>query len=122
MTLTGPCLDAEVVARLEHLGESAGEDLVGQLASLFLADAETRVGALRQAIARDDAAAVVRSAHTLSGASANLGATVLARLCATLAADGAVGDLTGGDALLDALEDELGRVRDALGSTARTPC
>jgi hypothetical protein len=117
-----PVLDAEVLARLELLGESAGEDLMGQLAALFLADAGTRVEALRQAIARDDAAAVVRSAHTLSGASANLGATVLARLCATLAADGAVGDLTGGDDLLDALEDELGRVRGALGSSARTPC
>jgi CheY-like chemotaxis protein/HPt (histidine-containing phosphotransfer) domain-containing protein len=117
-----PVLDAEVVARLRRLGESAGEDLMGQLASLFLSDADTRVGALRQAIARDDAAAVVRSAHTLSGASANLGATALARLCATLAADGAVGDLLGGDALLDALEDELDRVRAALASAAPAPC
>jgi hypothetical protein len=117
-----PVMDAEVLARLERLGESAGEDFVGQLAALFLADADKRVGALRKAIARGDAAAVVRSAHTLSGASANLGATALARLCATLAADGSVGDLLGGDALLDALEDELGRVRTALGSTAPASC
>jgi CheY-like chemotaxis protein len=117
-----PVLDADVIARLEHLGASAGEDLMGQLATLFLADAVTRVAALRQAIARDDASAVVRSAHTLSGASANLGATALARLCATLASDGAVGDLSGGDSLLDALEDELGRVREALGSVAPASC
>lgn len=115
-------LDVEVLERLGRLGEASGEDLVGQLATLFLTDAHTRVVALRQAVARDDAAAVVRSAHTLSGASANLGATVLARLCATLAADGAVGDLGGGEALLDALEDELGRVRVALGSAAPAPC
>ncbi|HVA04954.1 MAG TPA: response regulator [Acidimicrobiales bacterium] len=117
-----PVLDAEVVARLEGLGESAGEDLMGQLATLFLADAEARIVGLRQAIVRDDAAAIARSAHTLSGASANLGATALARLCATLAADGAVGDLTGGDELLDALEDEFGRVRSALELPAAAPC
>jgi HPt (histidine-containing phosphotransfer) domain-containing protein len=69
-----------------------------------------------------DAAAVARSAHTLSGASANLGATALARLCATLAAEGAGGDLMGGEALLDALEEELGRVRAAFGSRATAPC
>ena len=95
---------------------------MGQLATLFLADADARIGGLRQAIARDDAAAVVSSADTLSGASANLGATALARLCATLAADGAVGDLRGSDVLLDALEDELDRVRVALGSAAPAPC
>ena len=117
-----PVLDADVVGRLESLGEAAGEDLVGQLASLFLADADTRVAALRQALARDDAAAVVRTAHTLSGASANVGATALARLCATLAAEGVAGDLMGGDTLLDAIEEELGRVRIAFGSPVPAPC
>jgi len=119
---TRPVLDAEVVARLEHLGEAAGEDLLGQLATLFLADADTRVAALRQALVRDDVAAVVRAAHTLSGASANVGATALARLCATLAAEGVAGDLMGGDTLLDAIEEELGRVRTAFGSPAPAPC
>jgi CheY-like chemotaxis protein len=109
-------LDVGTVERLERLGDATGEDLLGELAPLFLADADARVVSLRQAIARDDAAAVVRSAHTLSGASANLGATVFARLCATLAADSSVGDLTGGEVLVDALEDELDRVRSALVS------
>jgi two-component system, sensor histidine kinase and response regulator len=110
-----PVLDARVVGRLERLGQAAGEDLMGQLAVLFLADADARVAALRQALAGDDAGAVVRSAHTLSGASANLGAIDLARLCATLATDSAAGDLAGGGALLEAVETELGRVRAALG-------
>lgn len=119
---TRPVLDVEVVARLERLGEAAGEDLVGQLATLFLSDADTRVAALRQALVRDDVAAVVRSAHTLSGASANLGATALARLCATLAAEGAAGDLMGGETLLDAIEEELGRVHAAFGEPTPAPC
>ena len=115
-------LDVGTVERLERLGQAAGEDLLGELAPVFLADADPRVVSLRQAIARDDAAAVVRSAHTLSGASANLGATVFARLSATLAADSSVGDLTGGEVLLDALEDELDRVRSALVSAVPASC
>jgi two-component system, sensor histidine kinase and response regulator len=117
-----PALDAQVVDRLERLGNAAGEDLMGQLAALFLADADVRVVAIRQALACDDAAAVVWSAHTLSGAAANLGATVLARLCGTLAADSAVGDLGGGDALREAIEGELGRVRIALVSLTPASC
>ena len=59
---------------------------------------------------------MVRSAHALSGASANLGATELARLCAVLETGGAVGHQVDGGALVDAVETELGRVRDALGA------
>jgi CheY-like chemotaxis protein len=117
--LVRPVLDAEIVGRLQRLGDTAGEDLMGQLATLFLADAHTRVLALRQALTEDDAVAVVRSAHMLSGASANLGATDLARLCATFATDGAAGELTNGGAQLAAVETELERVRAALNS--RTP-
>jgi HPt (histidine-containing phosphotransfer) domain-containing protein len=107
-------LDAQVVARLERLGEASGEDLLGQLASLFLADAEARIVSLRQAVAADDATAMRASAHTLSGASANLGATDLALLCANLATDGAAGNLEGSEAKVKAVEVELGRVRSAL--------
>jgi two-component system, sensor histidine kinase and response regulator len=113
-------LDARVVGRLERLGVAAGEDLVGQLATLFLADAETRISGLRQALADDDAAAVVRCAHTLRGSSANLGATELARLCATLSTHDAAADRMGRSALFDGIEAELGRVRSALGSLVPT--
>jgi two-component system, sensor histidine kinase and response regulator len=118
---TPPVLDSQVVGRLEKLGEAAGKDLMGQLATLFLADADVRVAALRQALATDDAAAVVRSAHTLSGASANLGATDLARMCAAMATESTAGDLSGGGARLEAVEAELGRVRSALHSPIATP-
>ena len=113
-------LDAHIVDRLERLGSATGQDLMGELATLFLADADMRLSALRQALADNDAAAVVRSAHTLSGSSANLGATDLARLCATLATDTAAGDLVGSSALCDGIESELGRVRSALGSLVPT--
>jgi two-component system, sensor histidine kinase and response regulator len=115
-----PALDAQIVGRLQRLGTAAGEDLMGQLAVLFLADAEARIVALREALAGDDRQAVVFSAHALNGASANLGATDLARLCAAFETDGGTGDPRG-KGTLEAVETELGRVRTALGLLASTP-
>jgi two-component system, sensor histidine kinase and response regulator len=106
-----PVLDAEVVGRLERLGREAGEDLMGQLAILFLSDAGARVVALREALAGNDPEAVVFAAHALGGASANLGATDLADLCSTLETEGTADAV---DDPLNAIEAELGRVRFAL--------
>lgn len=116
-----PALDAQIVGRLTLLGEATGEDLMGKLATLFLAETEARVVELREALAADDAAAVAGLAHTVRGGSASLGASGLADLCATLEADGAAGDLMSGGALLEAVEAELVRVRAALGSSTPTP-
>jgi CheY-like chemotaxis protein len=109
-----PALDAVVLDRLERLGAEAGEDLVGELTALFLTDADIRIVALHDALTRLDGPALIHAAHTLCGASANLGAAVLARLCARLATDGTVGDLENGEALLLSVEEELARVRAAL--------
>jgi two-component system, sensor histidine kinase and response regulator len=115
-----PALDEQVVGRLERLGKAAGEDLMAKLAVLFVADADVQVVALHAALAAHDAEEVVRSAHSLRGASANLGATVLADLCADLEARGAEGDLEDGGELLASIELELGRVRSAVDSAAPT--
>jgi len=111
-----PTLDADVVGRLERLGAAGGEDLLGQLVTLFMDDADTRMVALHEALAREDGPALIHLAHTMCGASANLGAAELARLCARLATDGAVSDLESNGAFLGAIEAELGRVRMALGA------
>jgi two-component system sensor histidine kinase/response regulator len=114
-------LDPEVVGRLERLGSAAGKDLFGQLTTLFLADARIRVAALRQALDREDTAGMTRASHLLSGASANLGATELAQLCADFAAEDAAGQLTGGRQRLEMVETELDHVRAALHSRIRVP-
>jgi HPt (histidine-containing phosphotransfer) domain-containing protein len=114
-------LDAEVIERLERVGEAAGEDLMRQLAALFLADADALIGALRDAVSREDAVAVLRTAHSLCGASANVGAILLSRMCATLGTGGIYGGLISGLALLQAIERELDRVRSALGVWMPSP-
>jgi two-component system, sensor histidine kinase and response regulator len=89
----------------------------GQLAALFVADADTRLVGLREALAGNDFGAIALSAHTLNGASACLGATELASLCAALERSCAANGLQGVGVALDEIEAELGRVRAALGDS-----
>jgi PAS domain S-box-containing protein len=114
-----PVLDPRIVARLERLSVAAGEDLIGQLSMVFLADADSRMVTVRGALADDDAATIVRTAHAMIGASGNVGASAFASLWATLEADSATGNLAGCPVQLDDLDVELDRVRSAL--SARTP-
>ena len=67
---------------------------------------------LRDALADRDAVAVA-VAHSLRGASANIGATDLARLCAILETHGIAGDLGRGAGVFDAI-GRARRVRGAL--------
>lgn len=116
-SVTEPALDAEVIDRLRRWGDEGHEDLVGQLAELFLPDAASHIDALRRALASDDAVAVSQIAHTLGGASANIGAAGLARACVPLATpgtSGVAGNPVGAGLLLDTIEAELTRVRLAL--------
>jgi CheY-like chemotaxis protein len=116
---TDQVLDPQVVDCLERLSATSGEDLVAELVVMFVADADGRVLALRKSLAAEDPSAVFRAAHAMGGASANVGATHLARLCNTLAnnieADLGSSELRRGWALLEAIEAELGRVGVALG-------
>jgi CheY-like chemotaxis protein len=116
-----PVLDPLVVARLEQLGAATGENLMGQLAVLFLANAVDLTAALFAGLAGHDPAAVAMAAHTLRGASANIGATDLARRCAWMETHSIAGDLSRGPALLDAITEELRRVQVALEQWTPAP-
>jgi two-component system sensor histidine kinase/response regulator len=111
---TRPALDAGVFDQLTRLGATAGEDFMSQLARLFLADAESHLVDLRQGFVDSDVDRVTRSAHALSGSSANVGAGELARLCASAATESGAQEFLGNESLLEAVESELGRVRSAL--------
>ena len=116
----GPPLDPAVVTRLRRLGTEAGEDLMGQLAALFLESTEDHLDTVRLALGRHDAAAVAHAAHSLRGAGANLGATHLALVCATLEQCAAEGDLAEAEVVTASLAAEVDRVRAALRPLALT--
>jgi HPt (histidine-containing phosphotransfer) domain-containing protein len=89
-----PLLDAAV---LDELTASVGGDraFVGQLIETYLADSAAHLDEVEQAVAADDAAALVRPAHTLKSSSATLGAQRVAAQARSLevtARSGAVDD------------------------------
>lgn len=59
-------------------------DLIVELIDLYLEDAPRRIADLQAAIAGADQLALKRTAHSLRGSSANLGARQVAALCAEL--------------------------------------
>jgi CheY-like chemotaxis protein/HPt (histidine-containing phosphotransfer) domain-containing protein len=112
--LSEAVFDRAVVGRLERLGAAAGEDLIGQLSALFLADAGQKMTAIRQSVMAGASDAVAETTHSLSGASANLGATVLVGACEALGTDYSASSLTDSLGLVAAIERELERVCTAL--------
>ncbi len=110
-----PALDAEVLRGLRELQMDGESDLVAELADIYLADAPTQIAAMREAIAWGNTVALRLAAHTLKGSSASLGATHLVELCKEIEELGQGGTVAGAAEKLVDVEQELVRVRAALG-------
>ena len=110
-----PVLDP---AALDHLLEITGDDLefVDDLIDTYFEDATAQIAAMGAAAAADDAAAMVRPAHTLKSSSANVGASALAEACRTLEADARAGSVPDAVARVAACAEGLDAVRSALSA------
>lgn len=100
-------LDNAVLDRLRRLG---GEELIHELARIFLTDAPVRMENARAAFEDADRAAVRREVHALKGSAQNLGASLLTRCAAAAEAVAEAGGATEVELKLDAVERELRRV------------
>jgi PAS domain S-box-containing protein len=109
-----PILDPEVLDGLRALDEDGSDDLLEELAGIFLDDAPPRIDALKRALEDDDPVTLERSAHALKGSSANMGAHGMTALCDELQNLGSSGNLSGAADLISALEKEWERVRTEL--------
>jgi HPt (histidine-containing phosphotransfer) domain-containing protein len=109
-------LDQSVIAGLRELGD---QNLLTELAELFLEDASSQLEALREAIRVGDATAVERVAHTLKGSCGNMGALRASTICAELQDIGNSGELELAPVLVERLGAEFARVRVALESETK---
>jgi CheY-like chemotaxis protein/HPt (histidine-containing phosphotransfer) domain-containing protein len=110
-----PALDAERFETMRELDGGDGE-LLRLVAHEFLADARRQLQALRDAVSEHDPFTVERTAHSLKGASAAIGALGLSDLCAQLEILGRGGTVSSGSSLVGRIDDELDRVHDALAA------
>lgn len=97
----------------ENLREVMGEDF-GDLVETFLDGAPGSLTALKEAVASGDADALIRGAHSLKGASGDMGAVGLAALCKRLEAVGRAGSSDGAENAVREIEAEYERVKRAL--------
>ena len=113
---TGPALDPESLEGLLELADD-GDDFVADLFRSYVQSYVDCTAGMRAQLEAGDAVAFSRSAHTLKGASANVGASHLATLAAELQAMGEAGDLDGVRGWVEAIEAEWVRVRAAIESS-----
>ena len=83
---------------LNELMESTGDDVgfVRELIETYLAETPTQLEAMTSAVEADDAAALVRPAHTLKSSSATVGASRLSFVARELEMAGRAGALEPG--------------------------
>jgi HPt (histidine-containing phosphotransfer) domain-containing protein len=108
--VTERALDAAVLDTLRQLNQEGQPDIVREVLTLFLDDAPRRLAAIRDALERRDAAALLREAHTLKGAAAHIGAVTFERHCRQLEAMGRAASLDGASEVVQQIEMEFGRV------------
>lgn len=104
---------------LERLG--GDEQLLGEIAGLFLSDYRSLVEQVRAAVARRDAAALHHAAHTLKGSVANFCVQEPFESAYSLERMGRAGDLTGAEQVLASLERQLLDLEPALMALQQGP-
>lgn len=105
-----PSVDPDRLAILRELGPADGRGLLPAAADAFRRDVPARLAALREALRDGSGPALMRAAHVLKGAAANIGATAVAGLCQELDRMGRNGNYDGGPQLVSRLEAELALV------------
>lgn len=114
----GPSVDHDLVLSLRSLGDGDGSEMVVELIRVFIEDALQRVEALRNALAAEDWETMRRTAHSIKGSAANLGArplVELARRMEQMVAENKHKDLPG---LVSGIEAEVNRVHVELHQIA----
>jgi HPt (histidine-containing phosphotransfer) domain-containing protein len=109
-----PVLDPSRLAELRNTAGEGGDGFVEAVVAVFLEEAPSVLASLRQAATRGDLARVQHDAHSLKGASANIGALELQALAAALEARAGRHDSANLDDEVTRLEAAFARVQAAL--------
>lgn len=107
-------LDPEALNNLRALDPEGGDTFLREVAGIFLEDTPKRLAELDQSLAAGDAPTFIRAAHSIKGASANLGAAALRAVAEQLEHRAKKEGLADVGALLAGLKTEFDRARAAL--------
>ena len=111
-------VDPKVIEGMLVLG-GGGHELLTKMIAIYLGDAPERLAAIRDGMARADAAAVAAAAHGLKSSSANLGAAALAELCQRLERHCRAGSTAAADGMVAMIEEEFTHVAANLSNRVK---
>ena len=100
-------------ALLERLG--GDEKVYEEVVALFLQDVPRQIRSLQETVSRGDMAAARRQAHTLKGASGNVGATDLEKVLGKTERACEQGDAKGASRMLNRITFEFEKLKQILG-------
>ena len=100
---------------------SGDEEIFRTVLGGFLEDAPRQIDALKEAMSDRDAARIRRQAHSLKGASGNVGALTMQKVAAQIEEAGESADLDEAGSLIQAIEREFGRLEEAVASHLLQP-
>jgi histidine phosphotransfer protein HptB len=99
---------------LRSLIESGVGEMIPHIISIFLESATQDVEKMRTAVLAGDVQGLAVAAHSLKGSCSNLGASRLRDLCLKIESNSPSEPLGATSTILEALEQEVGRVRNEL--------
>ncbi len=112
--MTDDVLDVTALDNIRAMQSSGSPDLVARIAGKYLETTPEDMRALQTAIAEQDMEAARALAHKLKSGSASLGANRLAALLKSIEEAAAASALASGPALISELDEEFGKVKEAL--------
>lgn len=107
-------LQQETLDQIESLAPRDGIRLVERITAAFMDDAPRQVRRMRAGMQLNAVDDVRRGAHALKSSALSIGAEPLGKLCGAVESAALKHDTDGVPALLDRIDEEIGRVRDAL--------
>jgi PAS domain S-box-containing protein len=108
----------EPPVNLSHIKEIVEDDpeTLNELINIYLDDTAHHMAAIESAVLKKDAELIKKEAHSMKGASANIGADRMKKYCASLEKIGASGDIEPAAGILDDLKSEFKQVKKYLKS------
>jgi HPt (histidine-containing phosphotransfer) domain-containing protein len=107
-------LDPAAIESLRSLSPDTDGSFLRELIEIYLKDTPERLADIDAALAKGDAHALMRAAHTIKGSSSNFGAARLAHLAHEIELHGKAGDCGPVPPLLPGLKAEYDLVTQAL--------
>lgn len=105
-------LDPTVVEQLQMLADDEDPDFLLDLFDGYIETTETSLSDLKEAISAEDPVRVMKTAHTLKGASSNIGANSMASLFKQLEELGRAETIDGADEIVITLREEFKNVKE----------